>query len=70
MGHEGIILVKPPITTFQQSLTHSALICEHNVTVKTRSGDEVLASWSIGPLVSKKPSQEDGNLHGEHDGDC
>ena len=25
MGPEGIILVNPPITTFQQSLTHSAL---------------------------------------------
>ena len=25
MGREGIILVNPPITTFQQSLTHSAL---------------------------------------------
>ena len=26
MGHEGIILVNPPITTFQRSLTHSALV--------------------------------------------
>ena len=26
MGPEGIILANPPITTFQQSLTHSALI--------------------------------------------
>ena len=26
MGPEGIILVNPPITTVQQSLTHSALI--------------------------------------------
>ena len=26
MGHEGIILVNSPITTFQQSLTHSAII--------------------------------------------
>ena len=26
MGPEGIILVNPPITTLQQSLTHSALI--------------------------------------------
>ena len=26
MGPEGIILVNPPITTFQQSLTHSAMI--------------------------------------------
>ena len=25
MGPEGIILVNPPITTFQQSLTHSAM---------------------------------------------
>ena len=25
MGPEGIILVNPPITTLQQSLTHSAL---------------------------------------------
>ena len=25
MGPEGIILVNPPITTFQQSLTHSAV---------------------------------------------
>ena len=26
MGPEGIILVNSPITTFQQSLTHSAMI--------------------------------------------
>ena len=26
MGPEGVILVNPPITTFQQSLTHSALV--------------------------------------------
>ena len=26
MGPEEIILVNPPITTFQQSLTHSALV--------------------------------------------
>ena len=26
MGPEGIILVNPPITTLQQSLTHSAMI--------------------------------------------
>ena len=26
MGPEGIILVNPPITTLQQSLTHSALV--------------------------------------------
>ena len=26
MGPEGIILINPPITTFQQSLTHSALL--------------------------------------------
>ena len=26
MGPEGIILVNPPITTLQQSLTHSAVI--------------------------------------------
>ena len=25
MGPEGMILVNPPISTFQQSLTHSAL---------------------------------------------
>ena len=28
MGPEGIILVNPPITTIQQSLTHSALIVQ------------------------------------------
>ena len=26
MGPEGIILVNPPITTFQQSLTHSEMV--------------------------------------------
>ena len=26
-GAEGLILENPPITTFQQSLTHSALYC-------------------------------------------
>ena len=28
MGPEGIILVNPPITTFQQSLTHSAVFID------------------------------------------
>ena len=30
MGHEGIILVNSPISTFQQSLTHSAVAFQHN----------------------------------------
>ena len=30
MGPEGIILVNPPITTLQQSLTHSALVLAQN----------------------------------------
>ena len=29
MGHEGIILVNSPISTFQQSLTHSAMSVAH-----------------------------------------
>ena len=28
MGPEGIILVNPPITTFQQNLTHSAMMTD------------------------------------------
>ena len=32
MGPEGIILVNPPITTVQQSLTHSALRMINNDT--------------------------------------
>ena len=32
MGPEGIILVNPPITTFQQSLTHSALTQATSIT--------------------------------------
>ena len=33
MGPEGIILVNSPITTFQQSLTHSALVFHRGVIV-------------------------------------
>ena len=36
MGPEGIILVNPPITTFQQSLTHSALWCVDCVVLPDR----------------------------------
>ena len=31
MGPEGIILVNPPITTFQQSLTHSAMLVTYQI---------------------------------------
>ena len=37
MGPEGIILVNPPITTFQQSLTHSAMLWS----------DRLMQSWLV-----------------------
>ena len=37
MGPEGVILTNPPITTFQQSLTHSAM-CQYQRLVWRRAG--------------------------------
>ena len=35
----------------------------------TWTGDQVLASGGIGAILSEKPSQEGGHLHGDHDDD-
>ena len=44
MGPEGITLVNPPITIFQQSLTHSAVTL-----VTSRASCDVLVGWvSVG----------------------
>ena len=51
MEHEGIILVNSPITTFQQSLTHSALLDSWHSPKKSLYWVTVIARvcWSPAP---------------------
>ena len=53
MGPLGIILVNPPITTFQQSLTHSAV----NLVIFLYWGGPVpyLELFWVGPVKKKHP---------------
>ena len=50
MGPEGIILVNPPITTFQQSLTHSALRLSYLVFYQNKSVKHVFTSSCLADL--------------------
>ena len=50
MGHEGIILVNSPISTFQQSLTHSALFkrCSSSTVYILWVFPILWSAWNVG----------------------
>ena len=52
MGPEGIILVNPPITTFQQSLTHSAVNRSQSHSISVAAGIQITIG-SYHDIVSK-----------------
>ena len=66
MGPEGNIWVNFPITTFQQSLTHSAMHCNGKMMTKT-AGQSIVSSQSESEEVCDK--LQEANCHPLEDDD-